>query len=320
MTEQVKRNIDIDEVRAAALRIAPYVHETPVLSSSTVDAQAGCRLLFKCENLQTAGAFKARGAHNAMLILPREVRERGVATHSSGNHAAALSLAAKRMGVTAHVVMPENAPASKVEAVRAYGGEITFCAPTQKAREETLQAVCARTGATFIPPFENRDVIAGQATCALEMVSQLPQAPDILITPVGGGGLLSGTALVSRSLWPETRIVGAEPAGADDAQRSFRSGVRQLQTAPDTIADGLRSSLGELNFSMICDSVDDILTASDAGIVRAMRLVLTRMKLLIEASAAVPLAAILEHPDYFAGRTVAVVISGGNVDIDQLPW
>ncbi|GAB5451672.1 MAG: pyridoxal-phosphate dependent enzyme [Halioglobus sp.] len=320
MSELGDSMIGLDEVREAALRIAPFVHRTPLMSSSAIDAEAGCRLLFKCENLQATGSFKARGAHNAVLKLTQVERERGVATHSSGNHAAALSLAAGRLGIPAYVVMPENAPDTKIAAVRAYGGDITFCAANQRAREETLQAVCAREGAIFIPPFASLDVIAGQGTCALELVSQLPTAPDILMTPVGGGGLLAGTALVSRDLWPETRVVGAEPSGADDAQRSFNSGERKLQTAPDTIADGLRSSLGEVNFKIIRAGVNDILTASDENIIRAMRLVLTRMKLLIEPSAAVPLAVVLEHPEFFSSSTVALVISGGNVDIDQLPW
>ncbi|MDX1736012.1 MAG: pyridoxal-phosphate dependent enzyme [Halioglobus sp.] len=312
--------VHLEDVQQAAERIAPWVHLTPVMSSELIDAEAGCELLFKCENLQKAGAFKARGAHNAVLALSQEELRRGVATHSSGNHAAALALAASRVQAPAYVVMPENAPAVKVAAVRAYGADITFCAPNLRAREEGLAAICARTGAHFIPPYDDARVIAGQGTCALELAQQLSRPPDVLVTPVGGGGLLSGCAVVARALWPDPRVIGAEPAGADDAQRGFRSGTRQTQAASQTIADGLRSTLGERNFAIIRDKVDDILTASDEAIVEAMRLVWTRMKLVIEPSAAVPLAVVLTHRELFAGQRVAVVVTGGNVDIDKLPW
>lgn len=312
--------VTVERVRAAAARIDGYVHRTPVLSSEQIDRIAGCRLLFKCENLQKAGAFKARGAHNAVLSLDQETRGRGVATHSSGNHAAALALAAARVGIPAHIVMPENAPATKVAAVRAYGGEITFCEATLAAREETLGALCERTGAHFVPPYDHPDVIAGQGTVALELAQQLAPPPDVLIAPVGGGGLLAGCAVASRALLPDTRVIGAEPAGADDASRGFHSGQWQPQPAPDTVADGLRTSLGRLNFAIIRDAVDDILTVEDATILEAMRLVWTRMKLVIEPSAAVGLAVVLAHRERFAGRRVVVVLSGGNVDIDRLPW
>jgi threonine dehydratase len=305
--------VELEAILAAAGRIKDYVHQTPVHSSALVSAQAGCDLVFKCENLQRAGAFKARGAHNAVLSLPEEQRSRGVATHSSGNHAAALALAASKVGVPAHIVMPENAPAPKIAAVRAYGGEITFC-------ESTLEQLCARTGAVFIPPYDHPDVVAGQGTVALELTRQLPEAPDYLLTPVGGGGLLGGCAVASKALWPDTRVIGAEPAGADDAMRSFRSGRRLPQSAPDTVADGLRTGLGALNFALIRKLVDDILTVDDAAIVEAMRLVWSRMKLVVEPSAAVGLAVVLAHPELFRGKRVAVVFSGGNVDLDKLPW
>jgi threonine dehydratase len=290
------------------------------MSSRLIDTEAGCEIFFKCENLQKVGAFKARGAHNAVLCLTPEQLARGVATHSSGNHAAALALAASHFDVPAYIVMPENAPATKVAAVRAYGGQITFCESTQAARESTLQEVCERTGASFIPPYDHPDVIAGQGTAALELAGQLTPPPDFLLTPVGGGGLLAGCAVASKALWPGTAVIGAEPAGADDALRSFHSGQWQPQPAPDTVADGLRTALGQLNFQLIRENVDDILSADDATIIRATRLVWTRMKLVIEPSAAVGLAVVLAHPHRFAGKRVAIVFSGGNVDIDQLPW
>ena len=313
-------SVTIDDIKAAARRIAPYVHRTPVMSSELINAEAGCDIQFKCENLQKVGAFKARGAHNAVLRLTPEQLARGVATHSSGNHAAALALAASHFGVPAYIVMPENAPASKVAAVRAYGGDITFCESTQAARESTLEALCARTGASFIPPYDHPDIIAGQGTTALELADQLEPAPDILLTPVGGGGLLAGCAIAARALPPQTLVMGAEPAGADDAMRSFKSRQWQPQPAPDTVADGLRTALGQLNFRLILDNVDDILSADDATIIRATRLVWTRMKLVVEPSAAVGLAVVLSHPQRFAGKRVAIVFSGSNVDIDKLPW
>lgn len=313
-------SVNLDSIKQAHARIAPYIHQTPVMQSELISVEAGCQLDFKCENLQKAGAFKARGAHNAILSLPPARRERGVATHSSGNHAAALALAAARVNVPAYIVMPENAPVPKIAAVRAYGGQITFCESTQAAREQALDELCQRTGAIFIPPYDHPQVVAGQGTVVLELSQQLTAPPDVLITPVGGGGLLAGCAVAARALWPQTRIVGAEPVGADDAARSFQSGERLPQLAPDTIADGLRTGLGTLNFQLIQSHVDDILTVDDATIVEAMRLVWTRMKLVIEPSAAVPLAVILAHREQFEGKKVVAVFSGGNVDLDNLPW
>ena len=312
--------VTIDDIRAAAQRIKAYVHCTPVMSSRLIDTEAGCEIFFKCENLQKVGAFKARGAHNAVLCLTPDQLARGVATHSSGNHAAALALAASHFDVPAYIVMPENAPATKVAAVRAYGGQITFCESTQAARESTLQEVCASTGASFIPPYDHPDVIAGQGTAALELAEQLTPPPDVLLTPVGGGGLLAGCAVASKALWPGTAVIGAEPAGADDAQRSFHSGQWQPQPAPHPVAHGLRTALAQVHFQLIRENVDDILSADDATIIRATRLVWTRMKLVIEPSAAVGLAVVLAHPHRFAGKRLAIVFSGGNVDIDQLPW
>ncbi len=312
--------VTLNEIRAAARRIAPYVHRTPVMASELINREAGCDLLFKCENLQKVGAFKARGAHNAVLCLGEQQRSAGVATHSSGNHAAALALAASHFDIPAYIVMPDNAPAAKVAAVRAYGGDITFCEATLAARESTLEAVCRRSGATFIPPYDHADVIAGQGSCALELAEQLATTPDFLLAPVGGGGLLAGCAVASKKLLPDTWVIGAEPAGADDARRSFVGGQWQPQLAPDTVADGLRTSLGRLNFDLIRQHVDDILCADDRAIIHATRLIWTRMKLVVEPSAAVGLAVVLSHAGRFAGQRVAIILSGGNVDIDQLPW
>jgi threonine dehydratase len=312
--------VTLDDIRAAAQRIAPYIHRTPVMSSRQINAEAGCEIFFKCENLQKVGAFKTRGAHNAVLKLTPAQLAKGVATHSSGNHAAALALAASHFGVPAYIVMPDNALASKVTAVRAYGGDIHLCESTQAARESELKAICTRTGASFIPPFDHPDIIAGQGTTALEIADQMDSAPDFLLAPVGGGGLLAGCAIASKALLPHTCVIGAEPAGADDAQRSFKSGQKQPQPAPDTVADGLRTALGELNFRIILEYVDDILSVDDATIISAMRLVWTRMKLIVEPSAAVGLAVVLSQPQRFAGKRVVIVLSGGNVDIDQLPW
>ncbi len=310
----------IDDIRLAAQRIAPYVHRTPVMRSELINQLAGCDISFKCENLQKVGAFKARGAYNAVLALSETERQAGVATHSSGNHAAALALAARRLDIPAYVVMPENAPVTKIAAVRAYGADITFCEPTQAARESTLEQVCARTGAHVVPPFDHADIIAGQGTVALELAEQLAEPPEFLLTPVGGGGLLAGCSVASHALWPDVQVVGAEPIGADDAQQGFRSGQWQPQLAADTVADGLRTSLGHLNFELIRELVDDILCVDDEAIVAAMRLTWMRMKLLVEPSAAVPLAVVRANRERFAGSRVAIVLSGGNVDIDQLPW
>jgi threonine dehydratase len=254
------------------------------------------------------------------LSLTEQERGRGVATHSSGNHAAALALAASRVGIPAYIVMPENSPACKVTAVQAYGGEVTFCEPNLAAREHTLEEICTRTGAQFIPPYDHADVIAGQGTAALEIADQISGPIDCLITPVGGGGLLAGSAVVCRALMPAVEVIGAEPSGADDAQRSFRAGRWQPQENPDTVAEGLRTSLGQLNFDLIQRNVDDILTVDDTVIVAAMRLIWTRMKLVVETSAVVGLAVVMDNRERFAGKRVAVVLTGGNVDLDKLPW
>ncbi len=310
---------DITAIRAAAERIAGLAHKTPVMRSRALDALTGAHLHFKCENLQRGGSFKIRGALNAVLSLDDEQAARGVVTHSSGNFAAALALAAGERGVPAHLVMPENAPTVKREAVAAYGGIIHPCAPTLAAREEGAARVQADTGATFLHPYDNFDIIAGQGTAALELLDQAPDL-DCLIAPVGGGGLMSGCAIAGRALSPRLELLGAEPAGADDAFRSLLAGERLPQTNPRTIADGLRTSLGERNFPILERLLTGIVTVSEELIVEAMRLIWTRLKLVVEPSGAVPLAALLEAPARFQGRRIGLLLSGGNVDLDALPW
>jgi threonine dehydratase len=310
---------DLGAIRAAAERIRPYAHRTPVLTCSSLDAMAGAELFFKCENLQKVGAFKFRGAANTVFSLSEKEASAGVATHSSGNHAQALALAARLRGIPSHIVMPENSPKVKVAAVRGYGARIVFCAPTQKDREQTLERVVAETGATFIHPYNNPGIIAGQGTCALELLEQVSDL-DLVMAPVGGGGLLSGTALSCHYLRPEVRVIAGEPKGADDAFRSLRDGRIYPSENPQTVADGLRTSLGTLTFPIIRRYVERIVTVEEESIVAAMRHVWERMKVLIEPSAAVPLAAILEGGVEAVGKRIGIILSGGNVDLDSLPW
>ncbi len=311
--------VHFSDIQAAAERLAGKVHRTPVLTCSTLDAMAGARLYFKCENLQKVGAFKMRGATNAVFSLTVETAARGVATHSSGNHAQALALAARLRGIPAYVVMPRSSPAVKKAAVKDYGAEIIMCEPTLAARESTLIEVVERTGAVFVHPYDNDDIIAGQGTAALELLTDYPDL-DQVMAPVGGGGLLSGTALATRELAPEAVIVGAEPAGADDACRSLAAGHIIPSQNPDTVADGLLTSLGERNFPIIQEHVQAIWTVEDPEIIAAMRLVWERMKIIIEPSSAVCLAAVLARPEQVQGRRIGIIISGGNVDLGQLPW
>ncbi len=308
-----------EDVLAAAERIRSHVHRTPVMTSRAIDAIAGAQLHFKCENLQKIGAFKARGATNAVLSLDDEAAGRGVATHSSGNHAAALAYAAGIRGVPANVVMPSSAPPVKKAAVSGYGALITECEPTLEARETTLVAVVERTGATFIHAYDNPMVIAGQGTASLELITDVPDL-EAVIAPVGGGGLMSGTAIAVSSSRPDITIWGSEPVGADDAFRSLRDGILYPSVKPTTIADGLLTSLSDRTFRILGDRLEGILTVDEETIVRAMRLLWERMKLIVEPSGAVPLAAVLENPDHFAGRRVGLIISGGNVELDHLPW
>jgi threonine dehydratase len=290
-----------------------------VLTCAGLDRIVGARLFFKCENLQKVGAFKARGATNAVLSLADEAALRGVASHSSGNHAAAVARAAALRGVPAHIVMPRTAPRVKRAAVAGYGAEITECEPTLAAREEALAEVVERTGATFIHPYNDPLVIAGQGTAALELLEEIPDL-DAMIAPIGGGGLLSGTVIAAEGLSPDVTVFGAEPRGADDAFRSLRDGVIYPSVRPETIADGLLTSLSELTFAILHGRVAGILTVSEEGIVEAMRLVWQRAKLVVEPSGAVPFAAVLEYPDRFRDRRVGIILSGGNVDLDNLPW
>ena len=309
----------INEIREASERIAPYIHNTPVLTCEAIDKRCGRRIFFKCENFQKAGAFKIRGAANAVFSLNEQEVLKGVATHSSGNHGAALALAARWRGVESHVIMPENAPKVKVNAVSEYGAKIYFCAPTLKAREERLGEVVNETGAAFIHPYNNLRVIAGQGTAALELLEEIPEL-DALITPVGGGGLLSGSAISAAALSSHTAVIGAEPEGADDAFRSFKSGKLVPSVNPDTIADGLLTSLSDLTFSIIKRYVSDIVTVSEEGIIQAMKLVWERMKIIIEPSSAVALTVLLEKGSSVPGERVGIILSGGNVDLNSLPF
>lgn len=307
-----------DDVLEAAGRIAPYIHRTPVLTCQTLDRLTGAKLFFKCENFQKIGAFKARGACNAVFALSEDEVRRGVATHSSGNHAQAIAFAAGLRGIPAIVVMPDDAPPVKVAAVKGYGAEIVWAGSNPRDREQTLKTVIQRTGAVFIHPSNNFHVIAGQGTAALELFQDVPDL-DIVITPVGGGGLLAGTALSAKAMSPHTRVIGAEPEAVDDAARSLRDGCIHPPTNAYTIADGLRTFLGDVNFPIIREYVSDIVTVSEEAIVAAMRLIWERMKIIIEPSAAVPVAALVEHPDLFRGLRIGIVLSGGNVDLDHLP-
>jgi threonine dehydratase len=310
---------DLDAIREAAARIAPFATRTPVMTSRSLNRMTGARLAFKCENFQKVGAFKFRGAVNAVLSLPPEKKEKGVVTHSSGNHAQALALAAQLEGLKAFIVMPENAPKVKIAAVQEYGAEVILCEPTLAAREAGARDVIQQTGAELIHPYDDVRIITGQATCALEFHQQAPDM-DMIMAPVGGGGLLSGTALTTRFIAPKTRVMAAEPELADDACRSFKRKKRIPAGPPRTIADGLLTSLGEITFPVILEHVTDIVTVSEANIIAAMRNIWERMKIVVEPSGAVPLGAVMEHADRFKGRHVGIILSGGNVDVTALPW
>ena len=306
---------DKNVIELAHARIRPCIHLTPVLTSHGIDELAGCEIFFKCENLQKIGAFKARGALNAVLSLSDAELKKGVATHSSGNHAQALARAAKMRRVKSYIVMPHTSPEIKKRGVLGLGGEIFECEPTLQAREATLAEVIKKTGATEIHPFNNYAVIAGQATAAKELYEQQKDI-DIIIAPVGGGGLLSGTALATKYFSPTTKIIAAEPAGADDTYRSMKSGKIEPSQA-NSIADGLLTSLGDKTFPIIHENVSDVVTVTDPEIIAAMRLIWERMKLIIEPSAAVPLAAVLKAKEKFAGKRVGMILSGGNVDLNR---
>ena len=308
-----------DDIRATHEAIRPMIHRTPVLTCRSIDKMAGARLFFKCENFQKVGAFKMRGASSAALRLSDKEKERGLATHSSGNHAQAVALSARLLGIPAYIVMPDTSPAIKKAATEGYGAEVILCENTLAAREGSLEAVVERTGATFIHPYNDYNVIAGQATAAKELIEDT-EALDCIIAPVGGGGLMSGTALSTRYFSPGTLAYGAEPKAVDDAYRSFKSGTLLENTTIDTIADGLRTNLGEKTFDIIQRELEDIFTVSEEAIIAAMRLVWERMKIVIEPSCAVPLAAVLANRPVFEGKKVGVILTGGNVDLGKLPF
>lgn len=309
----------IEDVRAAHERIKPYIHQTPVLTSTYLNNLTGAELFFKCENFQKAGAFKVRGACNAVFGLTDEEAAKGVATHSSGNHALSLSYAAGRRGIPCTVVMPRTAPQAKKDAVRGYGGVIVECEPSTSSREATFAEVVAKSGAEFVHPYNDIRVITGQATCSLELMQQVPDL-DAMVAPIGGGGMVSGTCLTLSNLAPNVNIYAAEPEQADDAYRSFKAGHIIADDSPNTVADGLKVPLKENTWHFVSHHVTDIQTASEEEIIAAMKLTWQRMKIVIEASCAVPLAVILKNPDVYRNKRVGVIITGGNVDMDSLPW
>jgi threonine dehydratase len=313
--------INLDDVRRAAERIAPWAHRTPVMTCTALDQRAGRRLFFKCEHWQKSGSFKFRGATNAVMSLNDTDAARGVVTHSSGNHAQALALIARLRGIPAHIVMPTTASAVKRRAVEEYGGRVVPCEPNLAARETTTARVQEETGAVLIPPYDHPAIMAGQGTAALELLAEVPDL-DAVIAPVGGGGLVSGTSIAARGLRPDIRLFAAEPLGADDAARSRAAGTRIPQTAPRTVADGLLTSLGELTWPIIRDLLDEIITVGEDDILSAMRLMWERGKLMIEPSSAVAVAVTMT-PSFRALDgldRVGIILSGGNVDLDQLPW
>lgn len=308
-----------DDVIAAHERIAPHIHRTPVLTSSYINSLAGAELFFKCENFQKAGAFKARGASNAVFGLTDEQAAKGVATHSSGNHGTCLSYAAGRRGIPCTVVMPRTAPQAKKDAVRGYGGRVVECEPSTSSREAVFAEVVAETGAEFVHPYNDLRVITGQATCSRELMEQVEGLTSV-VAPIGGGGMVSGTCLTLSTIAPQVKIYAAEPEQADDAYRSFKAGYIIADDAPETVADGLKVPLKENTWHYVQNHVTDILTASEEEIVEAMKLIWKRMKIVMEPSSAVPLATILKNKELFAGQRIGVIITGGNVDLDKLPW
>lgn len=312
-------HLSYSEIIEAHQRIASHVHRSPVLSSTKLNEISEAQLFFKCENFQKTGSFKARGATNAILQLSDAEKSRGVATHSSGNHGQALAWAAQKLGVPCHVVMPSNAPKVKVAAVKDYGAEVHFCEPNLAAREAGLGKVQEEYGSIFIPPFNHPHIVAGQSSVAAELLADQPHL-DYIFAPVGGGGLLAGTALSAHYLSPRTKVIAGEPSGADDAYRSFYSGERVSELHANTIADGLRTSLGDITYPIIRDLVSDIITVSDTEIIAAMHLIYERLKIVIEPSCAVPFAAVLQQKERFANQNIGIILSGGNVDLGSLPF
>jgi len=312
-------SVNLDTIRAADQRIRSYIHRTPVLTNSWLNDACRAFLFFKCENFQKVGAFKARGATNAVFALDDETAQRGVATHSSGNHGAAVARAAKLRGISAHIVMPSNSAKVKIRAAEGYSAQVVFCEPTEESREIKCAEVINKTGATLIHSFENEHVISGQGTAAMELLEDITDL-DVIMCPVGGGGLLSGTAIAAKSMRPQIKVIGVEPENADDAAQSFRAGRRLVTEKKFTIADGLRTNIGEPNFAIIQQYVDDIVTVSEEAIVSAMRTIWETMKIVIEPSAGVPYAAIMENKIAVSGKRIGIILTGGNVDLDALPW
>lgn len=310
---------ELKDISEAYERISEIAHRTPVITNNSINEICGCEIVFKCENFQKAGAFKFRGASNVVFSLHEEELKKGVATHSSGNHAAALALAAKMRNAKATIVMPKNAPGIKKKAVKSYGADIIFCEPTLKSREDTLEKFVNKSGAHFVHPYNDYRIITGQATAAMELIKDFGKL-DYLLAPVGGGGLLSGTALSAHYLSENTKVIGAEPKGADDAYRSFRDGKIYPSENPKTICDGLLTSLGEKTFNIIQKFVDEIITVDDEQIIKAMRLIWERMKIIIEPSSAVPLAVVMNNKSKFEEKQVGIILSGGNVDLNKLPF
>ncbi len=308
-----------EDVEAAHERIKPYIHRTPVLTSSYMNKLSGAELFFKCENFQKAGAFKVRGASNAVFGLDAATAATGVATHSSGNHALSLSYAAGQRGIPVTVVMPRTAPEAKKAAVRGYGGTVVECEPSTSSREEVFAQVVAQSGADFVHPYNDPRVIAGQATCSRELLDEV-SALDAVVAPIGGGGMVSGSCLTLSTIAPATKIYAAEPLNADDAWRSFKAGHIIADDAPQTVADGLKVPLKELTWHFVSNHVEDILLATEQEIIDAMYLTWQRMKIVIEPSSAVSLAVVLKNRDVFAGKRVGIIITGGNVDLNKLPW
>jgi threonine dehydratase len=311
--------IGFDKIRASHERIRAHIHRTPVLTSELLNRASGASLFFKCENFQRIGAFKARGATNAVFVLDEVTARHGVATHSSGNHGAAVARAAKLRGIPAHIVMPSNSAKVKVRAVEGYGAHVVFCEPTEEARGEKCAEVIKKTGATLIHSFENEYVIAGQGTAAVELLEDIPEL-HVLMCPVGGGGLLAGTAIAAKSMRPRIKVIAVEPANADDVAQSFRAGRRLVTEKKFTIADGLRTNVGERTFPIIQRYVDDIVTVGEEAIVSAMRTIWETMKIIVEPSAAVPYAVVQEGKIDIAGKHGGIILTGGNVDLDALPW
>jgi threonine dehydratase len=316
---ELNKSLDIDRIRSAHEGIRPYIHRTPVITSARLDEASGASLFFKCENFQKIGAFKARGATNAVFALDEATARRGVATHSSGNHGAAVARAARLRKIPAHIVMPSNSAKVKIRAVESHGAHVVFCEPTEEAREVTCAEVIKKTDATLIHSFENENVIAGQGTAAMELLEDISDL-DVIMCPVGGGGLLSGTSIAAKAMRPQIKVIAVEPANADDAAQSFRAGRHLVTKKKFTIADGLRTNIGEPNFAIVLRYVDGIVTVSEEAIVSAMRTIWETMKIVIEPSAAVPYAAILERSIDVGGKRVGIILTGGNVDLDALPW